>query len=267
MLAQVVRELDLGSEANNWAVVAKRVEGRTAKQCRERWFNHLDPTIKRGAFTAHEDELLIFQQGKIGNRWSLISAMLPGRTEDAVKSRWKTLQRNGVKLKASSQSSSPSGGRASSHTSRESSARAGAGSSGAGPSGVERTAEQLGAGGGGGTSGSGDGAGLLWSSSSSAASLSSQASVSSAEASSSTDAQQVVSIPVIPPSPQRDESKPFFVQRVENRFRKTLVRQWPSFVRRVQNRFRKTLVRSWDMANTNNGPREDVQQQNFKLFF
>eukprot|EP00935_MAST-01C_sp_MAST-1C-sp1_P000576 g576.t1 len=66
---------------------------------------------------------------------------------------------------------------------------------------------------------------------------------------------------------ERDESKPFFVQRVENRFRKTLVRQWPSFVRRVQNRFRKTLVRSWDMANTNNGPREDVQQQNFKLFF
>jgi len=33
------------------------------------------------------------EQAKLGNRWSIISAMLPGRTEDAVKIRWKTLDR------------------------------------------------------------------------------------------------------------------------------------------------------------------------------
>ena len=32
----------------NWAGIATQIEGRTTKQCRERWNNHLDPTIKRG---------------------------------------------------------------------------------------------------------------------------------------------------------------------------------------------------------------------------
>jgi len=76
------------------------ITGRTSKQCRERWFNHLDPSIKRGNYTAEEDRLILEEQARIGNRWSIISAMLPGRTEDAVKIRWKTLnrmQKNGRK--------------------------------------------------------------------------------------------------------------------------------------------------------------------------
>jgi hypothetical protein len=82
-----------GGVVANWAAVADHVPGRTSKQCRERWFNHLDPNIKRGGHTEDEDNIILAQQTKIGNRWSLISAMLPGRTEDAVKIRWKTLQR------------------------------------------------------------------------------------------------------------------------------------------------------------------------------
>lgn len=78
---------------NNWAEVADMIKGRTTKQCRERWFNHLDPSIKRGNYTEEEDKLILEQQALIGNRWSVISGMLPGRTEDAVKIRWKTLTR------------------------------------------------------------------------------------------------------------------------------------------------------------------------------
>ncbi|RLN89361.1 hypothetical protein BBJ28_00022870, partial [Nothophytophthora sp. Chile5] len=32
----------------NWGQVATRIPGRTSKQCRERWYNHLDPSIVRG---------------------------------------------------------------------------------------------------------------------------------------------------------------------------------------------------------------------------
>jgi hypothetical protein len=32
----------------NWGQVASRIPGRTSKQCRERWYNHLDPSIVRG---------------------------------------------------------------------------------------------------------------------------------------------------------------------------------------------------------------------------
>lgn len=32
-----------------WSVIASALPGRIGKQCRERWFNHLDPSIKKGA--------------------------------------------------------------------------------------------------------------------------------------------------------------------------------------------------------------------------
>ena len=31
-----------------WSVIASKLPGRIGKQCRERWFNHLDPTISKG---------------------------------------------------------------------------------------------------------------------------------------------------------------------------------------------------------------------------
>ncbi|KAG7395600.1 hypothetical protein PHYBOEH_003437 [Phytophthora boehmeriae] len=77
----------------NWGQVATRIPGRTSKQCRERWYNHLDPSIVRGEYTPEEDRMILDAQARLGNRWSAIAAMLPGRTEDAVKIRWKSLCR------------------------------------------------------------------------------------------------------------------------------------------------------------------------------
>ncbi|TYZ68760.1 hypothetical protein PybrP1_007007 [[Pythium] brassicae (nom. inval.)] len=80
----------VASEQKNWGEVAAKIPGRTSKQCRERWHNHLDPSIVRGAYTAEEDRIILEAQARLGNRWSVIAAMLPGRTEDAVKIRWKS---------------------------------------------------------------------------------------------------------------------------------------------------------------------------------
>jgi len=94
-LKQLITELanEERGVIKNWGEVANKISGRTSKQCRERWYNHLDPTIKRGNYTPEEDALIIAKQTELGNRWSIISALLPGRTEDAVKIRWKTLDR------------------------------------------------------------------------------------------------------------------------------------------------------------------------------
>ena len=71
-----------------WSEVASRVPGRMAKQCRERWFNHLDPSLKKGGWTAEEDAILAAAQARWGNAWARIIRLLPGRSENAVKNRW-----------------------------------------------------------------------------------------------------------------------------------------------------------------------------------
>lgn len=77
----------------NWAAIAQQIDGRNAKQCRERWFLNLDPSINRGPWTAEEDERLLKLAAQCGGRWSLISKNMVGRTENSVKTRYHSLQR------------------------------------------------------------------------------------------------------------------------------------------------------------------------------
>ncbi|CAI5717907.1 unnamed protein product [Peronospora effusa] len=79
---------------DNWRQVSNNIPGRTAKQCRERWRNRLDPTINKSPFTKEEDIAIQHAYEKYGNRWTQIAELLPGRTGDAVKLRWKALNPN-----------------------------------------------------------------------------------------------------------------------------------------------------------------------------
>jgi hypothetical protein len=63
------------------------VPGRSGKQCRERWNDHLDPSINQGEWQHEEDAKLIELQRQLGNKWSEISRSMPGRLPSKIKER------------------------------------------------------------------------------------------------------------------------------------------------------------------------------------
>jgi hypothetical protein len=71
-----------------WSHCSKLIPGRSGKQCRERWFNNLDPNIVKGQWTDSEDRLIFDLYRKEGPKWSLIAQALPGRTENSIKNRF-----------------------------------------------------------------------------------------------------------------------------------------------------------------------------------
>ena len=93
LVRKTVAQLTESVGGVNWAVVALAVPGRTAKQCRERWRCNLDPSIVKADWTKDEDEMLLALQRELGNRWALISKSLPGRTENAIKTRFRSYLR------------------------------------------------------------------------------------------------------------------------------------------------------------------------------
>jgi len=83
-----LRKLVMMNGPQHWAIIAKHFEGRVAKQCRARWFNHLSPDVSKEAWTEAEDAIIYRLHKRLGNQWSEIAKSLAGRTGYGIKNRY-----------------------------------------------------------------------------------------------------------------------------------------------------------------------------------
>jgi hypothetical protein len=73
----------LGNNDDVWKRIAQNIPGRTAIQCRNRYIDMLDPSLKRGRYTAEDHFQLFISIKKYGHRWSLVAKEM-GRSKTAV---------------------------------------------------------------------------------------------------------------------------------------------------------------------------------------
>ena len=78
----------------SWRTIAERIEGKTSKQCRERYQHYLAPTVERKPWTADEDCRLCIMYNQMGPRWALLTHHFPGRTNQDLKNRFNWHLRN-----------------------------------------------------------------------------------------------------------------------------------------------------------------------------
>jgi hypothetical protein len=71
-----------------WDIIAMSMNGRTARQCRERYRSVLTPGIVNGPWSRAEDLLLTELYQVHGPKWSLIARHFEGRSDCNVKNRW-----------------------------------------------------------------------------------------------------------------------------------------------------------------------------------
>lgn len=93
---------------SNWRQIAAEMNGRTNRQCRERWKYYLAFPTNQDMWSPEEDELLIAKVQEYGKKWSKIASFFVSRTDINLKNRYKKIIRTMAKKPCSDTSGSES---------------------------------------------------------------------------------------------------------------------------------------------------------------
>lgn len=73
----------------SWKDVAAHIADRTTKDCRKRWVSGLNGSLRKGCWSAAEDEALKRSVIEFGHDWAKISTIVGHRSGDQCSKRWK----------------------------------------------------------------------------------------------------------------------------------------------------------------------------------
>ncbi|GAB7350299.1 hypothetical protein MBLNU459_g0935t1 [Dothideomycetes sp. NU459] len=94
----ILRSLVRSHGTHNWVSISTHLRTRTARQCRERYYQHLSPGLNHDPITFEEGEMIMQMVAKLGKRWAEIGRRLNNRSDNAIKNWWNStkgrLQRN-----------------------------------------------------------------------------------------------------------------------------------------------------------------------------
>ncbi|KAL2038487.1 hypothetical protein N7G274_008826 [Stereocaulon virgatum] len=87
------KEVQSQAAANNgtvddWNLIAQKIEGRSNKDCRKRFYNGVAGGLKKGSWTEEEDRLLEQHVDEYGPAWALIAQTMKTRSADQCSKRW-----------------------------------------------------------------------------------------------------------------------------------------------------------------------------------
>jgi hypothetical protein len=84
----VINRVKLADPSESWPVIAKRLPGRTARQCRQRWTRFLAPEISSEPWTREEDRFLVDKINEMGKAWAAMTPSFKGRSDNTLNNRW-----------------------------------------------------------------------------------------------------------------------------------------------------------------------------------
>ena len=84
---QIIQSLAKIEGSNDWNIIAQSVKTKSARQCRDRWNNYLNPNLNNTEWTKEDDDLLLQKFLKQGPKWKTFSLIFKGRSLNNVRNR------------------------------------------------------------------------------------------------------------------------------------------------------------------------------------
>jgi hypothetical protein len=84
----IIKHLYEVQRIRSWKEISHSLACKTAKQCKERYYNYLRPGVRNDEWTKEEDSLLRAKIMELGFQWTMIAKFLPSRGANNIKNRW-----------------------------------------------------------------------------------------------------------------------------------------------------------------------------------